>query len=188
MKLIATVMWICLGSGCQDGLNLSRASMHHVAERHNCLWWYNPTTPDYGHSNHTQTGKRHRYPQTAWQPLMLVNTKESDHPGQACGKHWTQRMSHTTNPKNQHLTNTHKFGLAKCSVTISYTCSNPLGPRHLSPAQEERVSNSNTWHIWDQNLRAKQYIMQRRSHSQVTKVPGHAPHITTEYTAYSSLI
>ena len=33
------------------------------------------------------------------------------------------------------------------------------------------------------SLRAQQYIILRRSHSQVTKVPSHSPHITIEYSA-----
>ena len=40
-------------------------------------------------------------------------------------------------------------------------------------------------HICDQSLTAQQYITLRRSHGQVTKVHGQAPHITTEYSADS---
>ena len=60
-------------------------------------------------------------------------------------------------------------------------------PRHLAPTQD-RVTETgyqHLWHvthIWDQSLRAQQYIL-RRSHGQVTKVPGQAPTITTEYSA-----
>ena len=94
-------------------------------------------------------------------------------------------LSHTTHPKSQHFaTTTLNFGLAKCSVTISFVCSHPSGPRHLALAQQDRATESwnqnlrHVTHIWDQSLRAQQYIILRRSHGQVTKVPGQAPHIT----------
>ena len=100
----------------------------------------------------------------------------------------TRSISHTTNPKNQHFaTTTLKFGLAKFSVTISYVCRHPAGPRHLAPIQQDRATDTgnqqlrHVTHIWDQNLRAQQYIILRRSHGQVTKVPGQASRITTEY-------
>ena len=38
-------------------------------------------------------------------------------------------LSHTKHPNKQYFaTTTLKFGLAGCSVTISYVCSNPSGP------------------------------------------------------------
>ena len=37
------------------------------------------TTPDGGHSNHPQTGKRHAHAHSAQQPLMLVNSQKSGH-------------------------------------------------------------------------------------------------------------
>ena len=49
-------------------------------------------------------------------------------------------LSYTTNPKNLHFaTSTLKFGLAKCSITISYVCSHPSCPRHLAPTQQDRA-------------------------------------------------
>ena len=61
-------------------------------------WWLNPTTPDDGHSNHPQTGKRHEYPQPARQPLMLVNNQKFGHLGQCCCKDRTHKdsVSHHT--------------------------------------------------------------------------------------------
>ena len=101
-------------------------------------------------------------------------------------------LSHTTNPKNQYFaTTTLKFGLAKCSVTILYVCSHPFGLGHLAQSQQDRVTKSRNqkpqqvMHIRDQSLRAQQYIVLRQSHGQVTKVPGQALHITTEYPADS---
>ena len=100
-------------------------------------------------------------------------------------------LSHTTNPKKQHFaTTTLKFGFAKCSVTISYLC-HPSSPRHLVPAQQDRATESliqqlpHVTHILDQCFREQQYIILRRSHGQVTKVPGQDPHIATEYSADS---
>ena len=97
-------------------------------------------------------------------------------------------LSHTTNPKNQQFaTNALKFGLAKCSLTISYVCSHCSGSRPLAPAQQDRTTESGNQqlrqvtHIWDQSLRAQQYITPRWRHDQVTTVPGQAPHFTTEY-------
>ena len=61
-------------------------------------------------------------------------------------------------------TTTLKFGLANCSVTISYKCRHPTGPRHLAPTQKDRATKTRNqqlqqmMHIWDQSLRAKQYI------------------------------
>ena len=101
-------------------------------------------------------------------------------------------LSHTTNPKNQYFTTTTlKFGLVKCSVTILYECSHPFGLGHLARSQQDRVTKSRNqkprqvMHIRDQSLRAQQYIVLRRSHGQVTKVPSQALHITTEYPADS---
>ena len=62
-------------------------------------------------------------------------------------------LSHTTNSENQHFaTSTLKFWLAKCYVTISYACSHPSGPRHLSRCNmillpNPGTSNSDTWRI-----------------------------------------
>ena len=100
-------------------------------------------------------------------------------------------LPHTTNPKKQHFaTTTLKFGLAKCSETISYIGRLPRGPRHLAPTQDKATETGNqqlrhVTHIWDQSLWAIQYIILRRSHGQVTKAPGQAPHITTEYSVDS---
>ena len=118
------------------------------------------STLDDGHSNPPRTGQRHEYPQSARKPLTLVNNQKSGHLGQSCGKGWKIKvLSHTTHPKKKHFaTSTLKFGLAKCSVTISYVCSHPSGPRHLAPAQQDRVTESGNqylWHvthIWDQSL------------------------------------
>ena len=101
-------------------------------------------------------------------------------------------LSHTTIPKKQHFaTTTIKFGLAKCSETISYVCSHPTGQRHLAPTQQDRATKTgngqlrHVTHIWDQSLRTKQYIILKWSHGKVTNVPGQAQHITTEYSADS---
>ena len=71
---------------------------------------------------------------------MLVNNKKSGHPDQGCDKDvHIKVLSHTANPKNQHFaTTTFKFGLAKCSGTISNVCSHPTGPRHLAPTQQRQ--------------------------------------------------
>ena len=67
----------------------------------------------------------------------------------------------------------------------------PTGPSLLAPTQQDRVTETgnqhlrHVTHIWDQSLRAQQYIILRWSHGQVTKVPGQAPHITSEYSADS---
>ena len=59
-----------------------------------------------------------------------------------------QVVSHTTNPKNQHFaTTTLKFGLVKCSVTISNVCSHPTCPRHLAPTQEEMATETGNQHL-----------------------------------------
>ena len=62
-------------------------------------------------------------------------------------------LSHTTKPKNQNFaTATLKFGLAKCSVTISNVYSRPTGQRHLARHNKtERpkpgTSTSNKWRV-----------------------------------------
>ena len=101
-------------------------------------------------------------------------------------------LSYTTNTKKQHFaTTTLIFWLAKCSITILNVCSQPMGPRQLAPTQLDRATETgnqhrrHVTHIWDQNLRAQQYIILRQSQGQVTKVPGQALHITTEYSADS---
>ena len=101
-------------------------------------------------------------------------------------------LSRTTNPKKTHFATTIlKYGLAKCSVTISYVYSRPSSPRHLAPTQQDRAIKSgnqelrHVTRIWDQSLRAQQYIILRRGHGQATMVPGQALHITTEYSADS---
>ena len=93
---------------------------------------------------------------------------------------------------NQHFTTTTlKFWLAKCSISISYICRHATGTRQLAPAQQDRATeprNQQLWQvtqIWEQGLRAQQYIILRRSQSQVTKVPGQTPHIAAEYSAAS---
>ena len=93
-------------------------------------------------------------------------------------------LSHTTNTKNQHFaTTTLKLGLAKCSVFISYLiCCHPLVPGTTRQGDKTGTSQSDTL---DQSLRAQPYIIPRRSHGQITKVPGHALHIPTEYSANS---
>ena len=79
------------------------------------------------------------------------------------------------------------LGWQNAPITISNVCSHPTGPRHLAPTQQDRETETrnqhlqHVTHIWDQSLRAERYIMLRRSNGQVTKVPGQAPHITTEY-------
>ena len=62
--------------------------------------------------------------------------------------------------------------------------------RHPAPAQEEMATKSGNQQLWyvtiiiDQRISALQYVIPRRRHGQqVNKVPGHAPHITTEYSA-----
>ena len=130
--------------------------------------------------------------------MMLVNYQKSGHLGQGCSKDWRETvsrtsvhvLSHTTKTKNQHFTSTTlKFGLAKCSFTISYVFGHPSGPRQLALAQQDRATKSgnqqlgHVTHIWDQSLRVQQFIILRWSHCQVTKVPFQSPHITTEYSA-----
>ena len=65
------------------------------------------------------------------------------------------------------------------------------GPEASCPDTTDRVTETgnqhlqHVTHIWDQSLRAQQYIILKRSHGQVTKVRGQAPHISTEYSADS---
>ena len=148
-----------MGTGRQPtGRNQTQLRSQRL-QHHDDLWLQNPTTPDDGHSNHPQTGKRHTHPQPAQQPLMLVNNQKSGHLGQGCDKYCTQKFCLNTNPKNQHFaTTTLKLGLAKCSVSISYVCRHPLGPRHPSPAQQDRATKyenqqlRHVKHIRDQSV------------------------------------
>ena len=63
---------------------------------------------------------------------------------------------------------------------------NHLVGLHLSPAQKDRATKSgnqqlrHVTHIWNQSIRAQQYIILRQSYIKVTKIPGQAPHIKTE--------
>ena len=118
---------------------------------------------------------------------------KSGHLGQDSNKDCTHKgsVSHHK-PQNQHFaTTTLKFWLAKCPETISCVCRHPTGPRHLASTQQDRATETgnqqlrHVTYIWDQRLRAKQYVILRRRHGQVTKVPGQAPHFTTEYSADS---
>ena len=65
------------------------------------------------------------------------------------------------------------------------------GPEASCSDTQDRVTETgnqhlrHVTHIWDQSLRAQQYIILRRSHGQVTKGPGLTPDITTEYSADS---
>ena len=49
--------------------------------------------------------------------------------------------------------------------------------------QQDRATETGNEQLRHVAHRAKQYIILIRGHGQVTKVPGQAPHITTEYCA-----
>ena len=53
------------GLGQQPTDRNRRQLRSQTQQLHDGSWWQNPTTPDDGHSNHPQTGKRHEYPQPA---------------------------------------------------------------------------------------------------------------------------
>ena len=150
-----------------------------------------PLLTDDGHSNHPRTGKRHWHPQPARQPLMLVINQNIRSSWSGYGKDWTHKGSILHHkPKKQHFATTPlKFGLSKCSVTTRMQPS--LGPEASCQAQQDKATETGKQqrpheaHIWDQYLRAQLYIILRRSHGQVTKVPRQAPHITTEYSTDS---
>ena len=96
-------------------------------------------------------------------------------------------LFHTTKPKNQHFaTTTLKFGLAKCSVTISYGCSRS-GPKHLAtgtPRQGDRILEPAT-RVCDAYPRPKSrsttVYHTETSHGQVAKIPGQAQYFTTVF-------
>ena len=73
-----------------------------------------------------------------------------------------------------------------CSITITYVCSHPEASCPGTTRQGDRIRepvSPTLTHISYQSHKAQQYIILRRSHCQVTKVPGQAPHITAEYSA-----
>ena len=93
-----------------------------------------------------------------------------------------QVLCHATCHKNQHFpTVTLKLGWQNAPYR-SRTYAAIRWGRGILSWQTERsnpgTSNSNTRCICDESLRAQQYIVLRRSHGQVTKVPGQAPHFT----------
>ena len=62
--------------------NKSQPNHNQKSEAHDDLWLYNQNTPDDGHSNYPQTGKKQAHPQPTQQPLMLENSQK----GQGWGK------------------------------------------------------------------------------------------------------
>ena len=114
----------------------------------------NPTTPNDFQSNDPQTGKRHGYPQSARQPLMLVNNKKHGHLGQGWGKDWTHQgsVSHNKPPKTAFRNNHGQIWVSEMLPNHPVRMQPSLGPRHLTRHNKIRqtnpvTSNSDTWRI-----------------------------------------
>ena len=123
---------------------------------------------------------------------MLVNNQKSGRLGQGCDKDCTHKgsVSHRK-PLKIAFRNYHT------QILVGEMLRNQLERMQPSHGPEESCRGRfcvketgnqhlrHVTHIGDQSLSAKQYIILRRSHGQVTKVPGQAPHITTVYSAHS---
>ena len=161
---------------------------------HDGSWSSNPTTPDDGHSNHPQTGKRHGHPQPARQSLMLVNNQKSGHLGPGCHKHCTHKRPVSLHkPTKPAFRNNHtqfwvgeKLGnhLVRMPQTHGPEAS-CLDTTRQDDRNREPATPTSDVYLRPMSQSKKQYIILRRSHGQVTNVSGQDPHITTEYYADS---